>query len=74
MNCRYCNKEFSQLIDRTTHEATHDIILVPMEKNDLLRLMMFIKTGSVDYVSDSLAYSLDRAQRNLSVKSRKNTE
>jgi hypothetical protein len=52
--CKFCSKRFKDLLDARNCEATHDIVYVPFERQDLKRLTLFINTGEVEVLTNSL--------------------
>lgn len=52
--CNTCNKVYFSADEARICESTHDIVLVPFERADLKRLILFINTGEPRVLTSSL--------------------
>jgi len=51
--------------DAEEHEKGHDLVYVPFERVDLKRLIVVIKTGNFDYMTENLWNTLKQFDRLL---------
>jgi hypothetical protein len=56
--CKFCNRRFRNLLDARNCEENHDIVYVPFERQDLKRLTLFISTGQVEVLTESLIHTI----------------
>lgn len=52
--CNICGKVYFSADEARICETNHDIVLVPFERADLKRLILFINTGEPRVLTDSL--------------------
>lgn len=64
-NCFYCGKYFGDPAEARECENKHDIIFVPMLREDLNRLINFIATGDRKLLTERLSMTLFRYVRAL---------
>ena len=58
--CLYCQRIFDKKEDAYEHETKHEIVLVPMAKEDLNRLLLFIFTKEDELLRENLISMLKR--------------
>lgn len=58
--CKYCGKEFSLETSAERCYYSHNIIYVPISKNDLGRLLNFIYSMDTSFLSETLVSNLSR--------------
>lgn len=58
--CNYCNKYYENTADWKACELSHDVVFVPMLREDLSRLINFIATGDRDLLTERLSQTLFR--------------
>lgn len=67
--CAYCGRKFTRAYDADIHrDNEHDIIYLPISREDLNRLMNFIYSGNQELLTPSLLNTIKHTVRNLSVK------
>lgn len=62
-NCFYCNKYYPNPADARKCENTHDVVYVPLLREDLNRLVNFIATGDRQLLTERLSRTLFRYTR-----------
>lgn len=68
LRCYYCNKLYSTEQKARECENTHDIVFVPIFREDLNRLINFIATGDKNLLSERLSRTLFKYFRSESSK------
>lgn len=63
--CKYCGKIYYNELLATTCEQAHDIVYVPLTREDIQRLMQFMVTGEPGLLTKSLVNTLRKYSRNL---------
>jgi hypothetical protein len=63
--CKYCGKIFYNELLATSCEQGHDLIYVPLTREDIQRLMQFMVTGESELLTESLVKTLQKYSRNL---------
>jgi len=58
--CFYCGKYYENPANARKCENEHDVIFVPMLREDLNRLLNFIATGDRDLLTERLSRTLFR--------------
>ncbi len=58
--CGYCRKEYKKREEAVIHEESHDFVLIPMAKEDLNRLVLFIFTKKDELLSENLIKILQK--------------
>lgn len=58
--CGYCRKEYKERNEAIKHEEKHDLALVPIAKEDLNRLLLFIYGRDKTLLSQNLIGILQR--------------
>ena len=52
--CKHCETVYGNINDARDCEKSHDIVYVPLQRGDLKRLVLFLNTGEVQVLTDSL--------------------
>lgn len=63
--CKYCDKIYHNELLATSCEQSHEIIFVPLTREDIQRLMQFMVTGEPGLLTKSLVNTLRKYSRNL---------
>ncbi len=58
--CKHCGRTYDTLGDAKNCETSHDIVYVPIERQDLKRLLIFLQTGDSSILSMTLLRTLSR--------------
>jgi hypothetical protein len=58
--CFYCSKYYENPADARVCENNHDVVYIPMLKEDLNRLINFIATGERQLLTERLSRTLFR--------------
>ncbi len=58
--CKFCSKTYDSLAEARDCESSHDIVYVPIERQDLKRLLIFLQTGNPEILSLTLLNTLSR--------------
>lgn len=56
--CKTCERTYKSLDAARDCESSHDIIYVPIERQDLKRLLIFIQTGNAEILTQNLLRAL----------------
>lgn len=57
--CKFCERLYASLSEARDCEAGHDIVYVPIERQDLKRLLIFLQTGNPEILSQRLLKTLN---------------
>ncbi len=58
--CNVCNKSYKTIDEARNCELGHDIVLLPIERSDLKRLILFIRTGEGNILTSTLVELLEK--------------
>jgi hypothetical protein len=58
--CKHCGKLYLSLASARDCESSHDIVYVPIQRQDLKRLLIYLQTGNPEILSQSLLVTLSR--------------
>lgn len=61
--CAICGKEWSRDTYAISCEQSHEMIYVPISRDDLFKLMMFIRTKDESLITESLWKVLNKYSR-----------
>ena len=61
--CTFCHKDFETVAKADGCEMAHQIIYVPIKKEDLMRLIQFLYTREEKLLTDSLVNTLTKYAR-----------
>jgi len=61
--CIYCGKTYPALRDKELCMASHDLIYVPITKEDLMRLNQFLVTGEKKLLTKTLLRTITNYAR-----------
>ena len=63
--CKYCNKTYHNELLATSCEQSHNLVYVPLTREDIQRLMQFMVTKEDALLTKSLIKTLQKYSRNL---------
>ena len=66
--CAICNKMHYRDIDALSCEQSHEVIYVPILREDLMKLIQFIYTGDTTLISKNLMSTLMKYRSQMSGK------
>jgi len=61
--CSYCNKEYDNPTQADTCRINHDLVYVPLSKEDINRLAQFIITKEEKLLTESMVKSILKHRR-----------
>ena len=61
--CGYCKKFFTNPVDADNCKEGHDLIYIPLSKEDLNRLIMFLYSKEDKLLTSSLVETLQKYQK-----------
>lgn len=56
--CNICGMEHARDIDALSCEQSHEVIYVPIKREDLFRLVQFLYTGDMSLITEELMSTL----------------